>query len=132
MTRTRLPSRRHGLRVPVSFKDLLGNDTIFAITFNFSEAGNVRECFLSPGCLVATDREKDKVSKSGSHLRALIEDGCCAISRLLSYGDTCADLAAYFGEDRPEGAAEGPPASMLGAIVRAGAALDKTARGIME
>lgn len=119
-----LPAKRHGLRVPVQFGAFDKSQVTIAMTFNFNADGVVRECFISAGAAIADDPNQDKITKSGSQMRALVEDACCLISRLLRYGDTCATLAAYLGEDRPEGAMIGPPTSILAAIVRTGADLD--------
>ena len=119
-TREDLPARRVGVRMPVKFKDAMGNETEYPVQFNFGESGRVIECFVS--------QDEARINKTGSQFRAMMEDGCKAISRLLQYGDTMAQLAGYFGEDRPEGAQSGPPSSHFGAIARAGAELDAVAQ----
>lgn len=117
--REEIPDKRHGVRMPVKFKDAMGNETKYPVQFNIAESGRVIECFVS--------QDEARINKTGSQFRAMLEDGCKAISRLLQYGDTMAQLAAYFGEDRPEGAAFGSPSSHFGAIARAGAELDAIA-----
>lgn len=114
--REEIPNLRHGVRIPVVFKDPLGQEVEYPVQFNFNEAGRVIECFVS--------QDERRINKTGSQFRALMEDGCKSISRLLQYGDTMEQLAAYFGEDRAEGATSGPPSSHYGAITRAGAELD--------
>lgn len=117
--REEVPHRRYGLRAPVAFIDFVGNEVEYLVQFNFSERGRVIECFVC--------QDGAKITKTGSQIRALLEDGCKAVSRLLQYGDSMDTLAGYFGEDRPEGAESGPPSSVIGAIARVGADLD--ARG---
>lgn len=122
--REEIPNFRQGVRIPVRFKDATGNEAEYPVQFNFNQAGRVIECFVS--------QDERKVNKTGSQFRAMLEDGCKAISRLLQYGDTMEILAAYFGEDRSEGAEDGPPSSHFGAIARAGADLDRLSQKALE
>lgn len=121
--RAELPTRRHGLTMPVRF--LVGTDPrtaepqTYLVKFNFGDEARIMECFVC--------QDGAPITKTGSQVRALIEDGCKAISRLLQYGDTMAELAVYFGEDREEGESRGRPSSVMGAIARAGADLDARA-----
>lgn len=117
--REEIPDKRHGVRVPVKFKDALGHETVYPVQFNIGGSGRIIECFLS--------QDERRINKTGSQFRAMMEDACKAISRLLQYGDNMAQLAAYFGEDRAEGQDGGPPSSHFGAIARAGAELDAIA-----
>jgi len=104
--RTPLPNLRAGLTVPVEFKNQK-----FDVTYNFDGEGIVREAFM-------------RATKEGNDLSSLLTDGCIAVSLLLQHGMTLEGLSKAFGEDRQEGQAIGPPSSALGAIARAGAALD--------
>ena len=117
MTRCDLPNGRAGTRVIVEFKSAGGHDNEYPVTFNRSEdGGRVIECFISQD-----DRPE---YKTGSQLLALLQDGCRLASRCLRHGDTIQELADYCGEDRGEGATEGTPSSIIGAIARAGAELE--------
>jgi hypothetical protein len=87
----------------------------FSVTFNWSPTGRVAECFYCD----------DGSIKHGSDMAALITDACISISKRAEAGEPFAAIAASFGEDRPPGASCGPPSSLLGAIARAGAALDE-------
>lgn len=118
MTRVDLPNVRHGVRVLVKFVHPNGDEAFFPVTYNFSD-GQLRiiECFVS--------QDDRKEYKTGSLLLELLKDGCRLASRCLRHGDTIHDLADYCGEDRPEGATSGPPSSIIGAIARAGADLER-------
>lgn len=105
-----IPNRRNGAVVQVSH-----GTWEFDVTFNFDPGtGRVAECFYA---------HNNKV-KHGSDFDALLIDACVAVSKRAEAGEGFAEIAASFGEDRPPGAAAGPPSSVLGAIARAGAALD--------
>ena len=110
MTRNDLPNRRHGVTMPVTFKN-----HEFAVTYNRDDDGIIREAFM-------------RATKEGNDLSALLTDGCIAMSMLLQHGETMDSLAAAFGEDRQERESSGPPSSALGAIARAGAALEREAQ----
>lgn len=105
--RLALPNRRRQVTEIVQHA---GRDYI--VSFGIAPDGKVREAF----CTTA--------AKSGTDTQAFINDSCVAISLLLQHGMTMADLAQAFGENRNEGEASGPPASPLGAVARAGAAID--------
>lgn len=105
-----LPNRRDGETVVIEHEG-----QSFDVSFNRSPAtGMVVECFYS---------DTNKV-RHGSFMYALLSDACIAISKRCENGETFADIAASFGENRAPGATTGPPASILGAIACAGAALD--------
>ena len=106
MTRARLPSRRHGITMPVEHRGQR-----FDCTFGIGEDGYVREAFM-------------RSAKDGTDFSALMVDACIAVSMLLQHGETMQTLAQAFGENRAEGESVGPPQSALGAIARAGAAID--------
>jgi hypothetical protein len=115
--RMELPNARRGIRTPVVFTTPSGNEAYYITTFNLSEeTGRIIECFIC--------HDDSKEMKTGSEMQALLEDGCKLLSRCLQYGDTIHDLAAYCGENRPEGQKNGPPSSVIGAIARTGAALE--------
>lgn len=106
-----IPARREGITVRLHH---YGN--MFDVTYNIHPAsGRVFECFYSGVGMI----------KHGSDVQALLTDSCIAISKCLEHGGSFEQLAASFGEDRPEGATGGPPSSVLGVIARAGAKLEK-------
>ena len=113
--RQRLPDRRPSARVPVSF--VFSDKTIrtYDVTFGFDAEGTIREVFAASG-------------HTQSDLGALIEDACIAASIAMQRGHTISELAQSFGELREEGQGSGPPASLLGAIARAGAELEVALR----
>lgn len=106
-----LPARRHAITLQVMAK----NSDSLHVTFGLSPDGNLVETFCNP----------DSSLKVGSDLQAIVNDSCIAISLLLQHGMTFRQLAASFGEDRVEGAVDGPPSSWLGAIARRGAELER-------
>jgi hypothetical protein len=121
----KLPSRREGCTLLLKHK-LLGGDPeepsnyqqTFEVTFNLDPInGHFIECFcaLTHGV--------------GSDFAATVTDACIAISRLLQRGDTFEAMAISFGEDRPEGQTNGPAASILGTIARAGRELERENSG---
>ncbi len=120
MAREKLPSVRHGIRMPVQFRDASGGDFTFHITYNFGEGMKVIECFVS--------HDDVTTLKEGSLLRAILEDGCITISLLLQHGMTMAEVAERLGENRPEWGTTGNPCSPFGAITRAGAELENLAK----
>lgn len=105
-----IPARRDGIVVPVKY-----DSATFAVTYNFI-SGMVFECFCAP----------TQETKIGADMQGMLADGCIAISLILQHTHLCiGDLAVRFGENRPEGAIDGPPASILGAIARMGATLEQ-------
>jgi len=50
------------------------------------------------------------------------------VSLLLQHGTTVADLARTLGESRQEGEQQGPPSSIIGAIVRRAIEVEKDAQ----
>jgi hypothetical protein len=115
-SRKPLPDRRDARRVTVVFE--FSNRTVrhFEIGFGLEDSGIVREVFC---CGAHTQ----------SDLQLLVEDACVATSIALQYGARIGKFVKSFGELREEGATSGPPASIMGAIARAGVALE---RDIME
>jgi hypothetical protein len=91
-----------------------GADHVLSVTFNFDARGLVNEVFCSG-------------HKEGSHMRAIVTDSCIAISHTLQRGGSIVELAAAFGEDREEGRKSGASASVLGAIARQGAIIERNA-----
>jgi hypothetical protein len=110
VTRTRLPARRHGITMPVHHR----NQT-FDCTFGMGDDGHVREAFM-------------RSTKEGNDFSALMVDACIAVSMLLQHGERMETLVEAFGENRAEGETIGEPQSALGAIVRAGAEIDRRAQ----
>lgn len=109
MTRIAIPNRRRQVTEIVTHITPSG-ESPYTVTFGV-HAGRVLEVFCSS-------------PKSGSDSQATVNDACIAISLLLQHGMTMEQLAAAFGENRNEGEKSGPPSSVLGAIARAGAAID--------
>lgn len=104
-----LPARRQSTTLCVPH-----GQTTLHVTYGFAN-GRWMEVFCSPSIDL----------KVGTDVAANATDSCIAISMLLQLGVTLAKLAASFGEDRPEGSADGPPSSWLGAIARQGAELER-------
>ena len=115
-TRTRLPDRRQAVRTRMEWADSHGNKHVSEVSFGFDKAGAIREVFCT-------------AAKDGTDLQALVHDACIATSHALQRGARIADMAKSFGENRPESADSGPPASPLGALARMGAALEAELRG---
>lgn len=109
--RSRLPNRRMSMRERVEFEFSAKVVRSFEVTFGFDGEGAIREIFCAG-------------AHTQSDLQGIIHDACIAASIALQHGARIADLAQSFGELRDEGAEDGPPASPLGAIARAGAALE--------
>ena len=105
MSRLTLPSRRAGTRIKIEHA---GHK--YHVTIN-SHEGKVAEVFCNS-------------PKVGSGSQAWINDCCIILSLLLQHGMTIGDIAKSLGENRDEGKASGPPSSPLGAIARAGTALE--------
>jgi len=106
MSRTILPARRRCETAKVTH----GNHEL-TVSFGFSEAGHVVEVFCASG-------------KTGVELTALVTDACILVSLLLQHGVSAENIAASMGENRAEGDADGPAASIIGQIVREAAALE--------
>jgi hypothetical protein len=83
----------------------------FLVGFGFGEDGRVMEVFCSSG-------------KTGVDMTALVTDACILVSLLLQHGESVTALAESMGENRAEGENSGPPASLIGAIVRVAAWVD--------
>lgn len=109
--RTRLPHRRIALRDKLKFTHGNGDERECEVSFGFDAQGVIREVF----CIAA---------KAGTDMQAIVHDACIATSIALQRGARIGDLGKSFGELREAGQAEGPPASVMGALARAGAALE--------
>ena len=107
MTLTTLSSRRSGATVKVRWGDTGGPDHVLLATFGYDLDRRVREVF------VASFRAEGGIV-------AMANDACIFLSRCLQHGDAIAELAVACVENRGEGQPSGPPASMIGAIARAG------------
>lgn len=106
--RTKLPPRRFSITTRVIFEAAGGAEQHLIVTFGFDDDGRIREAFCAS-------------FHATSSILALANDACILLSRVLQYGEDIAALAGSLGENRPEGASGGPPASIIGAIARAGA-----------
>ena len=111
MSREELPKRRATVTLPVSYKKADGSKQTYIVSFGIAPDGKIKEWFCTS-------------LKSGSDLQALLNDASIAVSIALQTGTTMRELADKFGERRAEGENTGPPDSPLGAIARAGAALE--------
>jgi hypothetical protein len=116
--RIELPLGRHGVRMPVVYVYPNGTKSLHTVTFNITDEGRVSECFFV---------HDEMPEAKGGQLCELLEDGCKLLSRLLHYGDSVKVLADYCGANCPEGAKDGPPSSIIGAIARAAVDLEKRA-----
>lgn len=105
MTRQRLNTRRPNLTTEVAWRSPAGPDQKLIVTYGFDDDGKVREAFCA-------------AFRATSDLVALANDACVMFSMLMQHGEELANVADAVGEDRPEGAASGPPSSLIGAIVR--------------
>ena len=112
--RMQLPDRRCGTTVDVTHTDQKGVERRFEVTFGFDADFNVREIFIWP-------------NKAGADIDAMMTDAGIGISHALQRGASITELAAAFGQLRPEGAPDGeyPPASPLGTILRAGIVVER-------
>lgn len=104
--RKELSTRRSNITETVRW-DTRGVDQKLIVTFGIVQ-GRVVEAFCS-GFRASTD------------ICALANDACILLSLLLQDGADIKELAPKLGEDRAEGASRGPPSSLIGAIVIAGA-----------
>lgn len=98
--RTRLPTRRPNITARVSH-----NNETYLITFGFDGEDQIREVFCAD-------------PRVGSDIHALLTDACIIISIALQNNIEAEVIAKSLGENRSEGAASGPPASLIGAIAR--------------
>lgn len=112
--RFEMPDRREQ-RVIEWTEIIGGREHRLAIGFGWDFRGHITEAFCSG-------------QKEGSDLRAAIQDGCILLSHCLQRGASIVELAAALTEDRAEGAKSGPPASIVGAIARRGAMLERSAK----
>lgn len=103
--RTKLNPRHRAMRDKVKFQDSRGSDHWIEVGYGLDEALQVKEVFAI-------------AAKEGTDLQALVHDACIALSHCLQRGATITDMAKSFLENRQEGAAEGPPASFIGAVAR--------------
>jgi hypothetical protein len=116
--RTQLPNRRPGHTTRVAWSPTRGGpDHSLIVTFGFDSQWRVREAFCA-------------AFRGESGFVALANDACVVLSRLLQHGEDITDISAAMSENRGEGMPSGPPASILGAICRAGAAMQHEMRGV--
>lgn len=106
--RTKLPERRPCVTTHVAWNYPGFQDQKLIVTFGFGDNRKVREVFCAS-------------FRGYSEICAMANDACILLSRLLQHGEDIANIAAALSENRQEGAASGPPASMIGAICRAAA-----------
>jgi len=113
--RERLPDRREGHTLKIVWRLLGGQEINLYATIGYYADGRVGEVF-------------GDTAKSGTDMEALISDGCILISLALQHGVPLSLVAEALGENRAEGASEGPPASPLGMIAREALLLEKEMR----
>jgi hypothetical protein len=116
--RTSLPDRRPGYTTKVAWSPTRGGpDHNLIVTFGFDADWCVREAFCAS-------------FRAEGGFVALANDACVVLSRLLQHGEDIQDISASMSENRQEGAAGGPPASILGAICRAGVRMQDAMRSL--
>lgn len=106
--REKLPDRRRGYRVQLCYRKGEEGEILFHATFNWQEGGRVREVFC------------ELPFKEGAHMRGLVAHACIVASVALQSGATMASLARTLVEED----LKQKPRSLIGLIVRAGAAID--------
>lgn len=123
-------TRREGHTVVVEHPE--GSDLHYAATINFdSDDGGVFEIFYTHVDRVQgpDGRVHPSPVKEGSALDKVLRDGTILASLLHQRGGmTFAEIATALGEDRAPGAASGPPSTIVGALVRAAAEMEKETR----
>ena len=113
MSRKRLDNRHFSVTTHVEWQ---GQKLV--VTYGFDITHNhVREAFCA-----AFKRESDVV--------ALANDAAILLSRLLQHeNEHIETIAKSLGENRVEGQTSGPPASLIGAIARRGAEVEREVAG---
>lgn len=115
MTRTAIKDRRANITTSIEWTSSNGPDVKLNVTYGMNDQGYIKEAFCAG-------------FRAGTDVCALANDACIMMSLLLQHGVTIAHVADACGENRPEGATSGPPASLLGAIAREGVLIEKTFR----
>lgn len=103
--REKLPERHPSISTKVTWITATSTEHHLEVTFGFDSTRHVREIFCAS-------------FKASADIVALANDAMVVVSRCLQRGDTVRELARAMSENRAEGAASGPPASMVGAILR--------------
>lgn len=125
MTRERLTDRRPSITSKVRWEvSTIGKDgrlevvdTKLLVTFGYDEATRtIREAFCAG-------------FRAETGVVALMNDAMILYSRLLQRGETVEELARSMSENRLEGADVGPPASMMGAVLREAVRVQRELRG---
>ena len=111
MTRKPMKNRRSNITCHVSWTSRSGPDTKLIVTYGI-EDNKVKEAFCSG-------------FRADSDICSLANDGCIMMSLLLQHGVDIMSVANACGENRMEKESSGPPASLLGAIAREGAFVEK-------
>jgi hypothetical protein len=114
--RTLLPNCRKNIHLNVPFDGSRGRHRTYDVCFGLDDDNIVREVFCD-------------VAKTGTELQDLVHDACIAASIALQFGARIGELAHSMCELREENELSGPPASPLGAIACAGAALEAELAG---
>jgi hypothetical protein len=105
--RAKLPARRETVTMLLRFPQANGSTVTFYASYGFDHEGRPSEVFC-------------KAFKVGSEQQLLIHQVCMLASLALQSGRTFVDIAHTLGEDD-----EHPPRSILGAILRTGAHLER-------
>jgi hypothetical protein len=108
--RTKPPDRRNAVTLTVSFMN-----RSYPVTY-----GLVGDKPWEAFCSVVEN------IPDGSELHATVSDACIALSVLRQEGYTWEKLTQLFQQNWPEGSTEGHPASIIGAVARAGLELERT------
>jgi hypothetical protein len=112
MTRTAMPDRRQSVTTNVAWTSPAGPDQKLVVTYGFDVRNRIREAFCSS-------------FRASTDVCALANDACIMLSLLLQYGFTLEAISQKLGENRQEGVGAGPPASMIGAIIRKGLEIER-------
>lgn len=114
--RSRLPDRRPAVRQRMKWMGSDGGDRFAEVSFGFDRRGMIREVF----CLAHDD---------GTEVQGLVHDACISASLALQHGASIKGLAKSMGELREEGEEIGRPASVMGYLLRLGAAVEQQVQG---
>jgi len=103
--RIRLNTRHPSVTTKIAWRSGVAGDQHLIVTYGLDERGRIKEAFCAS-------------FRAAGDVIALANDARILFSRLLQHGDDLLSIAKSLGEDRVEGAASGPPSSLVGAIAR--------------
>lgn len=116
ISRRPLRDRRANVTQEVAWTSPSGPDSKLIVTFGLDREGKVKEAFCAG-------------FRAGMDICALANDGCIMMSLLLQSGMDISAIAEACGENKPvedKRPGSGPPASLLGAIARAGVTVQES------